>query len=82
MPVASLLDGWEPRPGWGEEEKSHSSLAALRTYWIAKQTDLQYSGRVARGDRRMWTNTRRGHMAEAAGDVGASGRVFQGWQGV
>ena len=39
MPVASPLDGWEPRPaGWGEEEKSHSSLPALRTYWIAKQS--------------------------------------------
>ena len=40
MPVASPPDGWEARPaaGWGEEEKSHSSLAALRTYWIAKQS--------------------------------------------
>ena len=39
MPVASPPDRWEARPaGWGEEEKSHSSLAALRTYWIAKQS--------------------------------------------
>ena len=35
-----LPAGWEARPAgcWGEEEKSHSSLAALRTYWIAKQS--------------------------------------------